>query len=83
MADATRFKKQKRTTMQYVSQEFSWGRVKGSQEADFVKAHKEKMAIYCPQGSGTLRQQQRPKKSELSGWQLSARKNFPDEVRKL
>ena len=25
---------------------------------------------------------QRPKKSELSGWQLSARKNFPDEVRK-
>ena len=26
---------------------------------------------------------QRPKKSELSGWQLSTRKNFPDEVRKL
>ena len=25
---------------------------------------------------------QRPKKSELSGWQLSTRKNFPDEVRK-
>ena len=25
---------------------------------------------------------QRPKKSELSGWQLSAHKNFPDEVRK-
>ena len=25
---------------------------------------------------------QRPKKSELSGWQLSMRKNFPDEVRK-
>ena len=26
---------------------------------------------------------QRHKKSELSGWQLSTRKNFPDEVRKL
>ena len=26
---------------------------------------------------------QRPKKSELSGWQLSMRKNFPDKVRKL
>ena len=26
---------------------------------------------------------QRPKKSELSGWQLSTHKNFPDEVRKL
>ena len=26
---------------------------------------------------------QRPKKSELSGWQLSTRKNFPDEVLKL
>ena len=26
---------------------------------------------------------QRPKKSELSGWQLSTRKNFPDEVSKL
>ena len=26
---------------------------------------------------------QRPKKSELSGWQLSTCKNFPDEVRKL
>ena len=25
---------------------------------------------------------QRPKKSELSGWQLSTHKNFPDEVRK-
>ena len=25
---------------------------------------------------------QRPKKSELSGWQNSTRKNFPDEVRK-
>ena len=25
---------------------------------------------------------QRPQKSELSGWQLSTRKNFPDEVRK-
>ena len=25
---------------------------------------------------------QRPKKSELSGWQPSTRKNFPDEVRK-
>ena len=25
---------------------------------------------------------QRPKKSKLSGWQLSTRKNFPDEVRK-
>ena len=25
---------------------------------------------------------QRPKKSELYGWQLSTRKNFPDEVRK-
>ena len=25
---------------------------------------------------------QRTKKSELSGWQLSAHKNFPDEVRK-
>ena len=25
---------------------------------------------------------QRPKKSELPGWQLSTRKNFPDEVRK-
>ena len=25
---------------------------------------------------------QRPKKSELSGWQLSTRKNFPDEARK-
>ena len=24
---------------------------------------------------------QRPKKSELSGWQNSTRKNFPDEVR--
>ena len=23
---------------------------------------------------------QRPKKSEVSGWQLSTRKNFPDEV---
>ena len=29
------------------------------------------------------RYRQRPKKSELSGWQLSTRKNFPDEVRKL
>ena len=28
-----------------------------------------------------LRSDQRPKKSELSGWQLSMRKNFPDEVR--
>ena len=28
------------------------------------------------------RYRQRPKKSELSGWQLSTRKNFPDEVRK-
>ena len=26
---------------------------------------------------------QRPKKTELSGWQLSTRKNFPDDVRKL
>ena len=26
---------------------------------------------------------QRPKKSELSGWQLSTRKNFADKVRKL
>ena len=26
---------------------------------------------------------QRPKKSELSGWQLSTRKNFSDEVHKL
>ena len=26
---------------------------------------------------------QRPKKSELSGWQLSTHKSFPDEVRKL
>ena len=25
---------------------------------------------------------QRPKKSELSGWQLSTHKNFPDKVRK-
>ena len=25
---------------------------------------------------------QRPKKSELYGWQLSTRKNFPDKVRK-
>ena len=25
---------------------------------------------------------QRPKKSELSGWQLTTSKNFPDEVRK-
>ena len=25
---------------------------------------------------------QRPKKSELSGWQISTHKNFPDEVRK-
>ena len=28
------------------------------------------------------RSKQRPKKSEPSGWQLSTRKNFPDEVRK-
>ena len=28
------------------------------------------------------RSSQRPQKSELSGWQLSARKNFPGEVRK-
>ena len=26
---------------------------------------------------------QRPKKSELSGWQLSTHKSFPDEMRKL
>ena len=32
--------------------------------------------------NGDLPQGQRPKKSELSGWQLSTRKNFPDEVRK-
>jgi len=25
---------------------------------------------------------QRPKKSDLSGWQLSTRKNFPDKMRK-
>ena len=29
-----------------------------------------------------LEHMQRPKKSELSGWQLSTGKNFPDEVRK-
>ena len=29
-----------------------------------------------------LGEPQRPKKSELSGWQLSMRKNFPDKVRK-
>ena len=28
------------------------------------------------------RRRQRPKKSELSGWQNSTRKNFPDELRK-
>ena len=49
MADATRLKKQKRTTMRYVSQEFSWGRVKGSKEADFVKAHKENKEDVIPQ----------------------------------
>ena len=31
---------------------------------------------------GTMGQRQRPKKSELSRWQNSTRKNFPDEVRK-
>ena len=29
-----------------------------------------------------MTEQQRPKKAELSGWQLSTRKNFPDEARK-
>ena len=28
-----------------------------------------------------ISKQQRPKKSELSGWQNSTRRNFPDEVR--
>ena len=35
-------------------------------------------SLYALKGVGT----QRPKKSELSRWQLSTRKNFPDKVRK-
>ena len=36
-----------------------------------------------PKDGGERSVIQRPKKSKLSGWQLSTRKNFPDEVRKL
>ena len=41
-----------------------------------------RIAFLCSKNYGEATVQ-RPKKSELSGWQLSMRKNFPDEARKL
>ena len=43
-----------------------------------------KKLLFCGiflSGFGGYSPPQRPKKSELSGWQLSTRKNSPDEVR--
>ena len=46
---------------------------------DFRRAEE---SLQLEGGSNKAEEEQRPKKSELSGWQLSTRKNFPDEVRK-
>ena len=42
----------------------------------------EDWSKHCESADLLVPQVRRPKKSELSGWQKSARKNFPDEVRK-
>ena len=48
---------------------------------DFISSKLYKANFLYPISNITLRQ--RAKKSELSGWQLPTRKNFPDKVRKL
>ena len=47
---------------------------------DFISSKLYKANFLYPISNITLRQ--RPKKSELSGWQLPTRKNFPGGVRK-
>ena len=42
----------------------------------------EDWSKHCESADLLVPQVRRPKKSELSGWQKSARKNFLDEVRK-
>ena len=47
-----------------------------------VSLNKPKKRAFASHDIAKERVMQKPKKSKLSGWQLSTRKNFPDEVRK-